>query len=79
MCSKLTLTIRNDVNWYRCGAFIIDFEHNNCKVQGIKRVVHLVPSQMSIMELVKVASQPAFTCSKLTIKTLGQAVKYVQS
>ena len=27
----------------------------------------------------KFASQPAFTCSKLTIKTLEQGVKYVQS
>ena len=26
-----------------------------------------------------VLSQPAFTCSKLTIKTLEQGVKYVQS
>ena len=26
-----------------------------------------------------VASQPAFTCSKLTIETLEQGVKYVQS
>ena len=25
------------------------------------------------------ASQPAFTCSKLTIETLEQGVKYVQS
>ena len=24
-------------------------------------------------------SQPAFTCSKLTIETVGQGVKYVQS
>ena len=24
-------------------------------------------------------TQPAFTCSKLTIETLGQGVKYVQS
>ena len=26
-----------------------------------------------------IVSQPAFTCSKLTIKTLEQGVKYVQS
>ena len=28
---------------------------------------------------VKTLSQPAFTCSKLTIETLEQGVKYVQS
>ena len=27
----------------------------------------------------KVSAQPAFTCSKLTIETLEQGVKYVQS
>ena len=27
----------------------------------------------------KLTSQPAFSCSKLTIKTLEQEVKYVQS
>ena len=26
-----------------------------------------------------ITTQPAITCSKLTIKTLGQGVKYVQS
>ena len=28
---------------------------------------------------IKVSTQPAFTCSKLTIETLEQGVKYVQS
>ena len=32
----------------------------------------------SIFELVS-STQPAFTCSKLTIQTLVQGVKYVQS
>ena len=27
----------------------------------------------------KITTQPAFTCSKLTIETLEQGVKYVQS
>ena len=29
--------------------------------------------------IIHVRSQPAFTCSKLTIETLEQGVKYVQS
>ena len=35
----------------------------------------------SVMKWVNlnVATQPAFTCSKLTIETLEQGVKYVQS
>ena len=32
-----------------------------------------------ILNCKSVASQPAFTCSKLTIETLEQGVKYVQS
>ena len=32
-----------------------------------------------LSEQVKIASQPAITCSKLTIGTLQQGVKYVQS
>ena len=32
-----------------------------------------------LSEQVKIASQPAITCSKLTIGTLQQDVKYVQS
>ena len=31
------------------------------------------------MSYVKAASQPTFTCSKLTIETLEQGAKYVQS
>ena len=31
------------------------------------------------MTLQKLTTQPAFTCSKLTIETLEQGVKYVQS
>ena len=34
---------------------------------------------MAISILFFVVSQPAFTCSKLTIETLEQGVKYVQS
>ena len=37
----------------------------------------------SLLKIVKVdgfsSSQPGFTCSKLTVKTLEQGVKYVQS
>ena len=34
---------------------------------------------MLIQCLTYTGSQPAFTCSKLTIETLEQGVKYVQS
>ena len=33
----------------------------------------------NILSAEVVGSQPAFTCSKLTIETLEQGVKYVQS
>ena len=33
----------------------------------------------SVMVFKKVKSQPAFNCSNLTIETLEQGVKYVQS
>ena len=32
-----------------------------------------------IKKAMEYSSQPEFTCSKLTIETLGQGVKYVQS
>ena len=57
MCSKLTLKTRNDVNWCRCGVFIVNFQHNHCKTQDINRVVYLGPGQMFIMGLVKVANR----------------------
>ena len=34
---------------------------------------------MLVYSFTKMNSQPAFTCSKLTIETLEQGVKYVQS
>ena len=34
---------------------------------------------MIAISSVEMFSQPAFTCSKLTIETLEQGVKYVQS
>ena len=41
---------------------------------------HLGQSQTSMMELFeKIVTQPAFTCSKLTIETPEQGVKYVQT
>ena len=36
-------------------------------------------SHVMIMSLRELASQPAITCLKLTIETLEQVVKYVQS
>ena len=38
----------------------------------------LFPKQSKIVKILNL-SQPAFTCSKLTIETLEQGVKYVQS
>ena len=34
---------------------------------------------MAVLGTWKLAAQPAYTCSKLTIETLEQGVKYVQS
>ena len=42
----------------------------------ILSVQNLAPGDVTDEAL---ASQPAFTCSKLTIETLEQGVKYVQS
>ena len=39
----------------------------------------LIENHLQIIFLVKVNTQPAITCSKLTIETLEQSVKYVQS
>ena len=43
-------------------------------MQCIKHVWYLL-----IIKWTHVATQPTFTCSKLTIETLEQGVKYVQS
>ena len=34
---------------------------------------------VSLLQLFQITAQPAFTCSQLTIGTLEQGVKYVQS
>ena len=39
----------------------------------------LVQLQFTCTSLLETTSQPAFTCSELTIETLEQGVKYVQS
>ena len=39
----------------------------------------MIESVITIPLQKKTISQPAFTCSKLTIETLEQGVKYVQS
>ena len=49
-------------------SLIIRDMHNNIGTQYQQRCVHFWYT-----------SQPAFTCSKLTIETLEQGVKYVQS
>ena len=42
--------------------------------------MHIIISNEQLSILLRVmATQPAFTCSKLTIETLEQGVKYVQS
>ena len=42
-------------------------------------VCYIVSAQKGFFNLNIDASQPAITCSKLTIETLEQGVKYVQS
>ena len=44
-----------------------------------KGIIHLLRTQNFQKTYVKALTQPAFTCSKLTIETLEQVVKYVQS
>ena len=39
---------------------------------------HLIPA-IFCLKVTRKTSQPAITCSKLTIETLEQGVKYVQS
>ena len=57
---------------------------NNCR-KGPARMIFIVVStsfldfEQIIVFLFFLTSQPTFTCSKLTIETLEQSVKYVQS
>ena len=39
----------------------------------------LLPKKVYTITILELPTQPAFTCSKLTLKTLEQGVKYVQS
>ena len=55
-----------------CFMHIIDF----CKVEPHKNTIK---SLKQIIVYKPIPTQPAFTCSKLTIETIEQGVKYVQS
>ena len=53
----------------------IFFKHHVCKIHD-----YLINMTKGIDgSVMQVFTQPAFTCSKLTIETLEQGVKYVQS
>ena len=54
--------------------FIIEFEQVN-----VGRSMFLRTLSIFILMGAKVTTQPVFTCSKLTVETLEQGVKYVQS
>ena len=54
--------------------FIIEFEQVN-----VGRSMFLRTLSIFILMGAKVTTQSVFTCSKLTVETLEQGVKYVQS
>ena len=71
---KPTVTIPNLVNIHkhdRVKDYTIETE---CRIRG-KAIDYSGRSDKKYINY----SQPAFTCSKLTIETLEQGVKYVQS
>ena len=55
--------------------FVIDFEHVNAN----NLTYRSAGCGGSFNQLFRILSQPAFTCSMLTMETLEQRVKYVQS
>ena len=44
-----------------------------------KTLIMMTQLPLCLLFLLELASQPTITCSKLTIETLEQGVKYVQS
>ena len=50
-----------------------------CSTVSIFNIKHVNVSYLSFLKFLVIINQPALTCSKLTIKTLEQNVKYVQS
>ena len=54
-------------------------EHLNDIISKADRKVNALSRVMPYMSLSKKKTQPAFTCSKLTIETIEQGVKCVQS
>ena len=52
---------------------------NAKKSSDLEFLFHFVSGHSKAVSLIIFLSQPAITCSKLTIETLEQGVKYVQS
>ena len=52
-------------------------EYENCTTVAIQMRNGI--KYVTVSNAIKIAAQPAITCSKLTIETLEQGVKYVQS
>ena len=44
-----------------------------------KTLIIMTQLPLSLLSLLELVSQPTITCSKLTIETVEQGVKYVQS
>ena len=44
-----------------------------------KTLIMMTQLPLSLLSLLELVSQPTITCSKLTIETVEQGVKYVQS
>ena len=47
--------------------------------QTTKTLIIMTQLPLSLLSLLELVSQPTITCSKLTIETVEQGVKYVQS
>ena len=59
----------------RTMAFNVLAAFDQCNTQVTTSIIYF----QSFSAKVSIGSQPAFTCSNLTIETLEQGVKYVQS
>ena len=66
--------------FYLARIFLTNFIFYICYLKGHKPINDKKCNKLFINQRMKQKlSQPAFTCSKLTIETLEQGVKYVQS
>ena len=63
--------IRNYVDWYQHGG-------KSSNILNVEKR-HAIQNQIRTISCNEKKSQPAITCSKLTIETLEQGKKYVQS